>query len=177
MLEKVEEVEIKEEVDFDDDEALPQGSALRLRLASRPPRQHPSSPRKHCLRYWRKQSQQRWHRMCGGRPLPAAHCQASPAASSPSAASSTILKVPTFLKGEPSSTDRCTTLTGMLRGRFQDQRPLDFDEDYFVDVHQLCDKFNRKTRSNIGYKTLFKIFACDPKCRFNCPRDQASFGR
>ena len=33
-------------------------------------------------------------------------------------------------------------------------------------MHQLCDKFNRKTRSNIGYKTLLKIFACDPKCRF-----------
>ena len=78
----------------------------------------------------------------------------------------TILKVPTFLQGEPSSTDRCTTLTGMLRGRFQDQQRLDFDEDYFVDVHQLCDKFNRKTRSNIGYKTLLKIFACDPKFRF-----------
>ena len=50
----------------------------------------------------------------------------------------------------------------MLRGRFQDRRPLDFDEDYFVDVHQL----NRKTQSNIGYKTLLKIFTSDPKCRF-----------
>ena len=78
----------------------------------------------------------------------------------------TVLKVPTFLKGEPSSTDRCTTITGMLLGRFQDQRPLGFDEDYFVDVRQLCDNFNRKTRSNIGYRTLLKIFACDPKCRF-----------
>ena len=49
----------------------------------------------------------------------------------------------------------------MLRGRF-----LDFDENYFVDVHQLCDKFSRKTQSNVGYKTLLKIFTDDPKCRF-----------
>ena len=27
-----------------------------------------------------------------------------------------------------------------------------FDEQYCVDVRQLCDKFNRKTQSNIGYK-------------------------
>ena len=80
--------------------------------------------------------------------------------------SGTILKVPNFMKGETSSTDRRTTISGMLRGRFQEQRPLDFDENYFVDVHQLCDKFNRKTRSNIGYKTLLKIFALDPKRRY-----------
>ena len=143
------------------------GVPLRLRLASRPLRQHPSSPRKHRLRYWRKKKTNSGGIGCaGGDPgkpggIVTFRGQQYEARILPG----TILKVPTFMKGEPSSTDRCTTLTGMLRGRFQDQRPLDFDEDYFVDVHQLCDKFNRKTRSNIGH-TLLKIFACDPKCRF-----------
>ena len=171
VLEKVEEVETKEEVDFDDDEALPQGSAAEAALGVKAAPATPKFTAKASPKVLAKAkptavaSDVRGATPAGsalpGKPggIVTFRGQQYEARILPG----TILKVPTFLKGEPSSTDRRTTLTGMLRGRFQDQRPLDFDEDYFVDVHQLCDKFNRKT---MGYKTLLKIFACDPKCRF-----------
>ena len=147
ILEKIEEVEIKEEIDYDDDEALLQGSAAEAALGVKAAPATPKFTAKASPKVLAKAktaavaSDVRGATPAGsalpGKPggIVTFRGQQYEAKILPG----TILKVPTFLKGEPSS-----TLTGMLRGRFQDHRPLDFDENYFVDVRQLCDKLGTR---------------------------------
>ena len=172
ILEKIEEV--KEEIDYDDDDALPQGSAAEAALGVKAAPATPKFTAKASPKVQAKASAAAVASDVRGATPAGSSLPGKPGGTvifrgqeyEARILPGTILKVPNFMKGETSSTDRCTTISGMLRGRFQEQRPLDFDENYFVDVHQLCDKFNRKTRSNIGHKTLLKIFALDPKCRY-----------
>ena len=146
----VEEIEVTEEVDYDDDAPL-QGSAAvaLLGIKAAPAEVH----RKGFTEDSGEGHAEVFDVGRGGRPPLAASCQANPVAP--------LISTVSSMRHEfsPARFLTCRSSSRVLRGQFQERRPLDFDEQYFVDIDQLCDKFNRKTRCNIGYKTLLNIFA------------------
>ena len=81
MLKKVEEVEIKEEIGFDDDEALPQGGAAEAALGVKAAPATPKYTAKASPKVLAKPRPKAVASDVRGATLPAVNCQASPAAS------------------------------------------------------------------------------------------------